>query len=255
MRKSVACIGAFGVLAACTPAASPVDGCGASRTLLDGVCVNERVADYVACVRAQGAQLGEEKGRKLSAEAGVAGTHAGVASEVRDTLERTYTVSDSNTLEIIRACNAASGMSSAAPTPPPASASAPLVSGPVATPGGHAQNEGSLGTPVPNCASGPLVVEFANRTDDQFVTLQIDGDDIAIRGRRGALPPQVPPQTSLYICLESLGQHVITGKRYVSRMDQLILAGTINVTMAFTANYNGNVGHHVVFINGLDVLR
>ena len=99
--------------AACGPSATQAGACGAGRTILDGVCVNERVADYVSCVRAQGAQLGQDRSQKLSAEAGFAGTRAAGASEVKDTLERKYAVSDANTLEIIRACNAAAGMSGA----------------------------------------------------------------------------------------------------------------------------------------------
>lgn len=80
--------------------------CPPNRTLLDGVCVAEAVADYVACVRAQGAQLGGEKGQKVSADVGTIGLHAGGAAEVRETLEKKYSVSDAATLEIIKTCSA-----------------------------------------------------------------------------------------------------------------------------------------------------
>lgn len=81
--------------------------CPAGRTLLDGVCVAEGIADYVACVRAQGAQLGGSKGQKVSADVGTLGMHASGAAEVRESLEKKYSVSDAATLEIIKACKVA----------------------------------------------------------------------------------------------------------------------------------------------------
>jgi len=93
--------------------------CPADRTLLDGVCVAEAIADYVACVRAQGAQLGADKSQSISADVGYLGVNAGGAAEVSESLEKKYSVSDAATLEIIRSCNGASGLpaSSAATTP------------------------------------------------------------------------------------------------------------------------------------------
>jgi hypothetical protein len=79
--------------------------------LLDGVCVNESVADYVACVRAQGAQLGASKSQEISATAGTLGIKAGGAAEVKESLERKYTASDAATLEIVRACGSSAAMS------------------------------------------------------------------------------------------------------------------------------------------------
>lgn len=98
--------------------------CPPNRTLLDGVCVAEPVADYVACVRAQGAQLGGEKGQKVSADVGTIGLHAGGAAEVRESLEKKYSVSDAATLEIIKSCSAtvkASKESAASASPATAS--------------------------------------------------------------------------------------------------------------------------------------
>lgn len=80
--------------------------CPAGRTLLDGVCVSESVADYVACVRAQGAQLGGDKSQKISADVGTLGAHASGAAEVRESLEKKYAVSDAATLEVIKSCSA-----------------------------------------------------------------------------------------------------------------------------------------------------
>ena len=71
--------------------------------------MSEGVADYVACVRAQGAHLGQDRGQKLSASAAYEGTKAEVASDVRDALEKTYSASDANTLEVIRTCGTALG--------------------------------------------------------------------------------------------------------------------------------------------------
>ncbi len=91
--------------AACASGNSAVGNCPAGRTLLDGVCVAEQVADYVACVRAQGAELASNDRSKLSADVGAFGQHAALASDVQQSLERKYSTSDANTLEVIRACN------------------------------------------------------------------------------------------------------------------------------------------------------
>jgi hypothetical protein len=72
--------------------------------MLDGTCVSPQVADYVGCVRAQGARLSQEQAKKLSAEAGYAGATAKLASDVGEKLERQYSASDANTLAVIKAC-------------------------------------------------------------------------------------------------------------------------------------------------------
>jgi len=68
------------------------------------VCVAEAIADYVACVRSQGAQLGGERGQRVSADVGTLGLRAAGAAEVRESLEKKYSVSDAATLEIIKTC-------------------------------------------------------------------------------------------------------------------------------------------------------
>src|ERR1700704_4437673 len=80
--------------------------CPPGRTLLDGVCVSEAIADYVACVRAQGAELGGSSGRKTPAEAGSLGVRAAGAAEVSETLTKKYVASDAASLEVVRRCNA-----------------------------------------------------------------------------------------------------------------------------------------------------
>ena len=95
--------------------------CPSARTLLDGVCVNEAIADYVACVRAQGAQLGGAKSLQVSAEAGTLAFKAGGATELKENLEKKYAVSDAATLEIIRTCgNVGKGVAHPAPAAAPA---------------------------------------------------------------------------------------------------------------------------------------
>ncbi len=93
--------------------------CPAGRTLLDGVCVAEPVADYVACVRAQGAQLGGSRKEQISADAGALGIRVGAAAEVSESLEKKYVASDAAMLEIVRRCSAsmAPGAASTAAVP------------------------------------------------------------------------------------------------------------------------------------------
>ncbi len=102
--------------------------CPPGRTRLDGVCVREAVADYVACVRAQGAQLGDSKSKKMSAEAGNIAAHASGTAEISEDLQKKYSASDAAMLEIIRICNTSATAAHAAgqgpapidvPAPPP----------------------------------------------------------------------------------------------------------------------------------------
>jgi hypothetical protein len=90
--------------------------CASGRTFLDGVCVSESVADYVACVRAQGAQIGGSTAQKLSADVGTFGVRAGAASEISESLERKYGASEAVMLEIVRRCDT----KAVATTPAPA---------------------------------------------------------------------------------------------------------------------------------------
>jgi hypothetical protein len=104
--------------------------CGPGRTALDGVCVKEQVADYVACVRAQGAQLASTSSNKLSLDASSLAMHATAASDVSAQLNKKYAVSDAATLSIIETCNKAAGFATVAVV-------TPGVAAPVAvTPGG-----------------------------------------------------------------------------------------------------------------------
>lgn len=85
--------------------------CDEDRTILDGVCVKKEIADYVSCVRAQGATLVSDTSSELSADAGYFGVKASAASEVSDRLERQYVTSDQAMINIINNCNRLSGIS------------------------------------------------------------------------------------------------------------------------------------------------
>lgn len=93
-------------LAACGAASANAPQCAVGRVALDGVCVSEAVADYVACVRAQGAKLDADTSKRLSADAGYMSAKTDVALELSDKLQKEYATSDANVLEVIRGCNA-----------------------------------------------------------------------------------------------------------------------------------------------------
>jgi hypothetical protein len=102
MRSRIASISLAALGLACGDSAIE---CRTGRTQVDGVCVNERVADYVACVRAQGAHLDEERRKKLDVEASYAGARASVVSDARDSLAKKYSASDDAVMEIVRQCS------------------------------------------------------------------------------------------------------------------------------------------------------
>jgi len=92
------------VTVGCGAATPSPAACVGGRTLLDGVCVSEAVADYVACVRAQGAELDARTSQELSAEAGYLGVKAHAASDVRESLRRKYSASEAAMLAIVERC-------------------------------------------------------------------------------------------------------------------------------------------------------
>jgi hypothetical protein len=134
--------------AACSGAnSSTTVTCGPGRTPLDGVCVKEQVADYVACVRAQGAQVGSASSQSLATEAGAMGVKAGAAYEVSDQLQKKYSVSDEAALSIIETCNKAAGLMNRGPAPQPADSGAPKAGpqdGPAAAIRWEAASDGQL---------------------------------------------------------------------------------------------------------------
>lgn len=69
------------------------------------------------------------------------------------------------------------------------------------------------------CASGPLSVEFENRTDF-YVRILLDGKELVVRGADGVMP-HMPPRTSVFVCLHETGQHNISGIAYIARYGEL----------------------------------
>jgi hypothetical protein len=93
------------VLACGGAAPGVLASCPLGQTTLDGTCVSQPIADYVACIRATGATVASNSAKGLSAAAGIAGVTASTQAEVQDKLEKTYnSVSDANALEIIHDC-------------------------------------------------------------------------------------------------------------------------------------------------------
>lgn len=100
------CISLYGCSA---PSAKDQVGCGNGRTILDGVCVAQDVADYVSCVRAQGVELGSEKSKSLRADAGAFGVSVSAANEVAEKLSKKYSASDKVMMVVIERCSTISG--------------------------------------------------------------------------------------------------------------------------------------------------
>ncbi len=100
-------------LSACSTKQNVVsNSCAEGRTILDGVCVREEVADYVSCVRAQGAQLKGVNSQSLSADVGYFAVNASIARDVSEKLEKKYNTSDKAMMTIIEQCNRLAGISS-----------------------------------------------------------------------------------------------------------------------------------------------
>lgn len=95
--------------------------CAEGRTVLDGVCVKEVIADYVSCVRAQGAQLNTEEVKSLSAGVGYFSIKANVQGNTSGKIEKKYQVPNEAMNSIIENCNRMSGFQSNVST------SAPIV--------------------------------------------------------------------------------------------------------------------------------
>lgn len=123
----------------------------------------------------------------------------------------------------------------------------PMPVNPAAIPG--SQDEAFLNSPPAFC-DGTLLVEVENASPGQYLgNPEIDSEDIVLKSRRGGLlPPMVPSGSTAFICLESFGQHEISGTRYVGRVGHMVDAGTFTSTCTFTTRTPGGVGHHVVTV-------
>lgn len=139
-------------LVGCSPALNRVTvTCPTSRTLLDGVCVAEGVADYVGCVRAQGAQLDASKRERLAADIGYFQAKVGGSAELDENLQRKYSASDQAVLEIIRVCTAFVGATA------PDSAQPPASSTPQVRPDAAVHPTAPAARPPPPPPSGSLI--------------------------------------------------------------------------------------------------
>jgi hypothetical protein len=120
------------------PPMDPVN-CPPGTTKVDGICVEQKIANYVGCIRARAATLSQDKGNKLQLEAGYAGASAKTDIEAKDQLEKKYdSVSDAAQIEIIKDCfNGALANGPISPksvTPPTPPASTTPVSAPAQNP-------------------------------------------------------------------------------------------------------------------------
>lgn len=121
-------------------------------------------------------------------------------------------------------------------------------------------NMAVLGAPARGCTAGPLAVDIRNETGSssnpeggQYIELQMDSQDLILTDQLGRqLPAIIPPQTSAFVCLTSLGQHMFTGTRYVGRVGRFVEVGKINFVVNFGTNVGGR-GNHAIFISDAGV--
>ncbi len=116
-----------------------------------------------------------------------------------------------------------SGSSPAQPRPPAAvTTPAPLPDLTVPPPArpqmGPPQNWGWLYVTPLGCNS-PFLFSIENKTA-YFLRLRLDGQEIKIRGASSVLP-MLPPGQTVYVCLQTPGQHQLMGDAYASRFGQL----------------------------------
>lgn len=149
--------------------------CPQQHTPLDQVCVEQKVASFVGCIRGRAAELTEDKGTELSMEAGYLGVSAGAAVDVRDELKKKYgAASDANERVIIDYCyTLVTGSSPAAPTIPPVEA--PAVSLP---------KNGEACLTATGCSPGLSCVERHTDLPGELQTIQ--GPSTGQRGQFAA---------------------------------------------------------------------
>ncbi len=105
-NKNIIVLLAVVVFTACSGVPTKLaNECPSGRTLLDGVCVREDVADYVGCVKAMSVAWGVEKSKLRSTEVGYIGMKAPGGMEVREKLRSNYSSSNNEMGVIIKQCN------------------------------------------------------------------------------------------------------------------------------------------------------
>lgn len=93
-------------LIACPNPPVSTPSCASGTTNVDGVCVSQPIADYVACVRSHGASVTSVVEAKGSSAGGAGIWGLSTKAELRDQLEKSYAqLSDSNALEVLRRCD------------------------------------------------------------------------------------------------------------------------------------------------------
>lgn len=80
---------------------------------------------------------------------------------------------------------------------------------------GPPQSWAWLHTPPMGCDQGPNSLAIANDTD-YFARIMLDGEELQVRGAYGMLP-NVPPNSVVYVCLNSTGEHTLAGVMYTLR--------------------------------------
>lgn len=97
------------------------------------------------------------------------------------------------------------------------------------------------------CASGPLSVEFENRTD-YYVKVLLDGKELVVRGADGIMP-HVPPRSSVFVCLFETGQHNVSGIAYVARYGELRETERFSVQWIFGSTIRTALGRQHFLID------
>lgn len=83
-----------------------------------------------------------------------------------------------------------------------------------------APNWGTLYSPPPGCDGGPLSLRVDNAHQRFFIKVFVDGQEQVVQGSGGSLP-LVPPQQSLFMCLNRIGRHVVEAVRYTNNNGML----------------------------------
>jgi hypothetical protein len=85
--------------------------CDSGKTLLDGVCVSQSIADYASCVRSQRVELNLENNSILNGKVTYWGIGVEGAREYSEKLKKTYSSTDNVMYKIIEQCDRLAGIS------------------------------------------------------------------------------------------------------------------------------------------------
>jgi hypothetical protein len=98
---------------------------------------------------------------------------------------------------------------------------------------------------VPGCDSGPYLVQFRNRSDNLYFEVYLDGRRLRVFGGGGELP-HVPPGTSVYACLDSLGRHNVMGVAHHRRGRALTEEARFSLDITFQRRFRYASRQHQV---------